>query len=550
MAQEHQLKLKAILDTSDVQNKLNQLNRQQGGSSSPASSPSQSGLGNVAQNINNVLMRLNNSITQLNQSIVRLTNSTRVPAQTTNKNSPNSPTIIPPSGGRNMDAFGAVGNITDRVIENEVRTWVKRAIKAKNERGWLGQQLETDFNNGIFAGNIGTPAQRAKFQEMFGGMRWRELNDKKYRQYVDEYLNPRKNEFKMNPLYERTMKYVLGGQVLGQFASLGQQHADLYGNTGLSRGLGALQNVIQSAAFGSMLGPNGMLIGGAIGIGQSIYEDYISGLKEKEDKVFESIQNAGIKRKYNTSRANFAQDQSIYSAIKSSDIDSLQSIRDSLVIKQQNAEAGLSVLDKQPVIDPTVASDLQATLASTLSKIRSIDQAIETIKKHKEEEARLADRINKGIIDSRTQLSRFDEARLNGRFYSENINDYRQNAEIYGSTARASKSEYQRLLDLAQNETDPEIKEKILKQASDARSTWQFNLGQADSFQQGYITKLQELLSRLVAPDMSPVTSLATIGRDAGSSDNMQRQQRFWDETLTLQREIRDAIDKGVATYD
>lgn len=49
---------------------------------------------------------------------------------------------------------------------------------------------------------------------------------------------------------------------------------------------------------------------------------------------------------------------------------------------------------------------------------------------------------------------------------------------------------------------------------------------------------------------MSPVTSLAAIGRDAGSSDNMYRQQRFWDETLNLQREIRDAIDKGVATYD
>lgn len=526
MAQEHQLKLKAVLDTSDVQNKLNQLNRQQGGSSSPASSPTgQSGLGNVAQNINNVLMRLNNSITQLNQSIVRLTNATRVPAQTTNQNSP---TVIPPSG--------KLGQSISNFRENAIRNFFQE-----------NQQL----SRRAFERTVSNSGYRVQsfFKEQFGPDWARDATIYRRTPTGQKWIRGA-TDYEMDPMYKRTMQYVLGGQVLGQFASLGQKHADLYGNTEVSKGLGALQNMAQTATFGAMLGPWGAVAGGAIGLGQSIYEDYISGLKEKEDKVFESIQNAGIKRKYTTSRANFAQDQSIYSAIKSSDIDSLQRIRDSLVIKQQNAEAGLSVLDKQSVIDPTVASELQATLASTLSKIRSIDQAIETIKKHKEEEARLADRINKGIIDSRTQLSRFDEARLNGRFYSENINDYRQKAEIYGSTARESKSEYQRLLDLAQNETDPEIKEKILRQASDARSSWQFNLGQADSFQQGYITKLQELLSRLVAPDMSPVTSLASIGRDAGASDNMQRQQRFWDETLNLQREIRDAIGKGVATYD
>ena len=217
-------------------------------------------------------------------------------------------------------------------------------------------------------------------------------------------------------------------------------------------------------------------------------------------------------------------DRSIYAATKNADISSLEQIRQSLVIKQQNAEAGLRVLDKQQTIDPTVAADLQTTLASTLSKIQAIDQTIEAIKKHKEEEARLSERINKGISDSRLAMSRYDESRLNGRFFSENVDDYRQNAELYGSTARASKAEYLRLLGLAENETDNEKKQQILRDAEDAKSSWQFNIGQADSFQQGYISKLQDLLSRLVAPDMSPVTSLAAIGRDAGSSDNTQRQ--------------------------
>lgn len=246
-------------------------------------------------------------------------------------------------------------------------------------------------------------------------------------------------------------------------------------------------------------------------------------LQEEQDKL-DRLEASGVKRKYTSAREAFGMDRSIYAATKNEDISSLEQIRQSLVIRQQNAEAGLRVLDRQQTIDPTVATELQTTLASTLSKIQAIDQTIEAIKKHKEEEARLSERISKGISDSRLAMSRFDEARLNGRFFSENVDDYRQNAELYGSNARASKAEYLRLLGLAEGETDNEKKQKILQEAADVKSTWQFNLGQADSFQQGYISKLQELLSRLVAPDMSPVTSLAAIGRDAGSSDNTHRQ--------------------------
>ena len=389
-------------------------------------------------------------------------------------------------------------------------------------------------------------------------MKWSELNDPKYRKYVDEFLyppDPTKNQ-KFNPLYMRSMSMMLGGQVFGQFASLGQQHAELTGRDDIATGFRIMQNMATTTAFGAALGPAGALGGAAVGAGLSLYEGYVNKRKwelqeeerkrlEKEQAVFDKIDAAGVKRKYTSAREAFGMDRSIYAAAKNADISSLEQIRQSLVIKQQNAEAGLRVLDKQQTIDPTVAADLQTTLASTLSKIQAIDQTIEAIKKHKEEEARLSERINKGISDSRLAMSRFDESRLNGRFFSESVDDYRQNAELY-----ASKAEYLRLLGLAENETDNEKKQKILQEAADAKSTWQFNLGQADSFQQGYISKLQELLSRLVAPDMSPVTSLAAIGRDAGASDNTHRQFQFWNESLTLQREIRDAIGKGVATYD
>lgn len=72
MAQEHTLKLKAVLDTSDVQAKLNRLNSQQSQAQAQQAGPSKGAPGGIAQGINNVLLRLNNSITQLNNSIVRM----------------------------------------------------------------------------------------------------------------------------------------------------------------------------------------------------------------------------------------------------------------------------------------------------------------------------------------------------------------------------------------------------------------------------------------------------------------------------------------------
>lgn len=161
MAQEHTLKLKAILDTSDVQAKLNRLNSQQ--SQTQQAGPSQGAPGGIAQGINNVLLRLNNSITQLNQSIVRLTNANARNVQQQATHQSQIPGI-PIAGGKNMDSFGAVGSVTERVVENEVRTWVKQAIKTKNATGWTSQLLDTNLAEGIFGGVLGSDAQRAKFQ--------------------------------------------------------------------------------------------------------------------------------------------------------------------------------------------------------------------------------------------------------------------------------------------------------------------------------------------------------------------------------------------------
>lgn len=95
MASEYSLNLKAVLDTSDVQQKLNQLKQQQ------ASSGSNGGLGNGG--IQQVLQRLNTTLTNLQRSIDKLAGQ-----QGKQGNSPGAnrmPPVVPPNrwtgGGRN-----------------------------------------------------------------------------------------------------------------------------------------------------------------------------------------------------------------------------------------------------------------------------------------------------------------------------------------------------------------------------------------------------------------------------------------------------------------
>ena len=62
---------------------------------------------------------------------------------------------------KNMADYGEVGAVTGRVVENEVRKFVKIALRDRNEMGWSSQIGSGVF--GIFGGTSGSPAQNAVF---------------------------------------------------------------------------------------------------------------------------------------------------------------------------------------------------------------------------------------------------------------------------------------------------------------------------------------------------------------------------------------------------
>lgn len=90
-----------------------------------------------------------------------------------------------------------------------------------------------------------------------------------------------------------------------------------------------------------------------------------------------------------------------------------------------------------------------------------------------------------------------------------------------------------------------------------AKNSWQFNQGEADKFKnaiplilnqitQMKVAPLQDALSKLQAPNMENVNSLASQGVMINRADDVSREQSILDyqrEQTDLQRKIKDLLE-------
>ena len=58
-----------------------------------------------------------------------------------------------------------------------------------------------------------------------------------------------------------------------------------------------------------------------------------------------------------------------------------------------------------------------------------------------------------------------------------------------------------------------------------------------------------DISTKIVAPDLSHVTSLAQYGFNMGEkNDNVERMEKYYTKSLTLQQQIKDKIQEGIKT--
>lgn len=201
MASEYQLNLKAVLDSSQVQQELNKLRQSTsqalGGENPRSNAPAPSGnltnLGSTLNNLNQTLNRLNQTLGRLNQTGMQ----SRANAPHFSQNT--SQTVVPAVAGA-LGQQGSrwqanpyrFGQFTDAVVRREVANAVRNAIAQDASTAWFQQAFDGggagagifgplifNKNLGAKAGTIGTAAQRQIFGDYFSGSTFADLSRNK-----------------------------------------------------------------------------------------------------------------------------------------------------------------------------------------------------------------------------------------------------------------------------------------------------------------------------------------------------------------------------------
>ena len=182
-----------------------------------------------------------------------------------------------------------------------------------------------------------------------------------------------------------------------------------------------------------------------------------------------------------------------------------------------------------------------ADMMKAVGKSKNLETTIDQLIKQMEE-------IGRSIKAEQKELAEYDESSKNkydqrwGNMSKDQLDAYSQK---YWSAAGGFKKEYEEALKKASLAKTPEEAKNAMDEAAIAKSNWQFNQHQAESFDQSIVSMLQEKLSDLKTPDMTQVNSLAQSGYMINKNDDEIRwkmQTDYASQQTQLQREIRDRL--------
>ena len=322
MASEYQLNLKAVLDSTQVQQELNKLRQSTsqalGGENARSNAQAPSGnltsLGSTLNNLNQTLNRLNQILNRLNQSNVQ--SRANAPYVYSNTSQTGMPSVAVPlgrhlgrRGSRWQDNPYGFGGFTDQVVKREVANAVRNAISQNASTAWLYQVIGDNVNGifgpltfnkglGVNIGLAGTNAQRQIFADYFSGSLFKELAQNKdlvdYQLRRLDPLGPEAAAFRAsqksteNALFNRNMLRSMTTMLAGQAMNVGANYLEMSGHTTASNWTSFGGSVASGAAMGAFVGGGaGALVGGLVGAVTGGLDFFTKSLQESAIKVKE-----------------------------------------------------------------------------------------------------------------------------------------------------------------------------------------------------------------------------------------------------------------------
>ena len=186
-----------------------------------------------------------------------------------------------------------------------------------------------------------------------------------------------------------------------------------------------------------------------------------------------------------------------------------------------------------------------------LEKIQLTEGRLDKLNSWLDNDNQRVDRFNKIIEKEELGINQYAEGKyLNRLVKKEDVNGVRMAALSHKQSRDTAFDLYKSTLNEASLATDSKTKEDLLERANKYKSDWQYSSGLFDSLNQSLgqllVAPLQDALSKLRAPDMQNVNSLASQGVMINRADDASRTESLLDyqrEQTNLQRQIKDLLE-------
>ena len=537
----HILKLKATLDTSEVKSKLEQLRQAQqqalGNDQKSGNAPSQGVGGNLTQ-LTSTLNRLNTTMMQMQRTLSQLTLNGRVQ----NSHNTSSIPVAITQGGFGASFESAVGKYNEKAL---------REIFVKNE-SLSRRQFEQFARNGraselfvqAFGGTVNqAAAEAAIFRRTPAG--------KDFISGVNRVENENRKQM-LKPFLGLAINQ--GASMIGEFARQNGDNTTAF----YAQSAGKIGGY---AMMGSAAGPYGAAVGAALGAVETLFDKFTEKAKEAQKELEDWNKNIErsqtFKKTYDEAKETRTLNSAMSKAVKTDDVARLQTMADQIQKKidlnskflegqRSSSEYGDTAENIMDIFNQ------QEKRISQLEHIKSlIDQINEKKKKEAEIEQKNLENYRKQTDILKQSYKWNEEERQNNAEITLGTYDYNTLGDKYSEYRTKYldfKYQYKTNLDKAENATTSESAKQFLDIASRMKSAMDFNKSQMDLFGGSQLDILNNLLSKIKAPDMTNVTSLASQGLMTYGKDEqlVDLQVDYMKQQLDVQKQIKDKIREHV----
>lgn len=543
----HILKLKATLDTSEVKSKLEQLRQAQqqalGNDQKSGNAPSQGVGGNLTQ-LTSTLNRLNTTMMQMQRTLSQLTVGNKIHQQSS----------LPPVSMINQTQNKAA-DLIDRFIDKKTaKTLLSFARKGRLDGlENMYNSTSTDWTTRYFQTKL-TPASTGMPFET-----WKNWMSKKdvQKQFELQFVNPQDSKRISN----FQMLKPIAGLAFHQGTSMIGEYARQNGDNTMAFYAQSAGKIGGYAMMGSAAGPYGAALGAGFGAIETLFDYFTEKAKEAQKELEDWNKNIErsqtFKKTYDEAKETRNLNSTISKAVKTDDVARLQAMADQIQKKIDFNSKFLEGQRKGAEYGDTAENimDIFNQQEKRISQLEHIKSLIDQINEKKQKEAEIdkknLDNYRKQADILKQSYKWNEEERQNNAEITLGTYDYNTLGDKY-STYRTKyldfKYQYKTNLDKAENATTSESAKQFLDIASRMKDAMDFNKSQMDLFGGSQLDILNNLLSKIKAPDMTNVTSLASQGLMTFGKDDqlIDLQVDYMKQQLDVQKQIKDKMREHV----